>query len=109
MAEAVTDADKRGDSAAQVQQGVQFDGCFCFTKRRLWKHRQAQVNSGGVERVDGVLQIDTEGVVGVKPACNANQALCKVDVDAPVTRGICIGERVARRPCRETGQDRRRI
>src|SRR5262245_48530989 len=59
------------------------------------KHRQAQIDGRGIQRVDGVLEINSERLVGIEAASDADQALRKVAVDAPVARRIRIGERVA--------------
>src|SRR5262245_54322281 len=59
------------------------------------KHRQAQIDGRGIQRVDGVLEINSERLVGIEAASDADQALRKVAVDAPVARRIRTGERVA--------------
>jgi hypothetical protein len=61
-------------------------------ERRPRKDRETQVDGGRVERVDGVLEIDPERLAGIKPPGDADQALCKVAVDAPVPNGVGIGE-----------------
>ena len=66
---------------------------------RKWcprKHRQTQIDGRRVERVDGVLQIDAEGLVGIERPRDADQALREVGVDAPVAHGVGIGQRIAR-------------
>ena len=65
-------------------------------KRRPGKYRQAQVDGGGVERVDRRIQVQRKGLGGVQRASHTNLVLCKVGVDLPRARGICVGQRVAR-------------
>ena len=60
---AVGDVDEGGDAAAQVQQRVQLDGGLGRAKRRPREQGQAQIDGGGVERVDGFVQLDAEGLV----------------------------------------------
>ena len=48
----IGDVNEAGDIAAQVQQGVQFDGCLGGAKRRPGEHRQAQVDGAGIEGVN---------------------------------------------------------
>jgi len=45
---AVADVNKRGDRAAQVQQGVQLHGGLGRAKRRPVEQAQAQIDGGGV-------------------------------------------------------------
>src|SRR5271157_1746866 len=42
------DADKRGNVAVQIQQGMHLDGGLAWAKLRPRKQRQAQINGGGV-------------------------------------------------------------
>src|SRR6516225_8348265 len=56
---------------------------------------QTQINGRGVEGVDSFLQLDAEGLLRIQPPCNADQALGEIGVDAPVTHGIGIGQRIA--------------
>ena len=45
------DADKRGNVAVQIQQGVHLDGGLALAKLRPRKQRQAQVDGSGVQRI----------------------------------------------------------
>ena len=93
---AATDVNEGGDVAVQIEQGVQPDGRLGLLERRPRKHRQGQVDGGGVEGVDGVLQIDPERLVHIQSPGDADQALGKVGVDAPVAHRVGIGQGVAR-------------
>src|SRR6266403_5062992 len=97
---ASTDVNKRGDVAAQIEQRMQLDGCLGRAEHGPRKHRQTQIDGGGVERVDGFLQIDAEGLLHLQAPGDADQALGEIGVDAPVAHGVGIGQRVAshRRP-----------
>jgi hypothetical protein len=97
---AITDVNERGDVAAQIEQRMQLDGCLGPAEHGPRKHRQTQIDGGGVERVDGFLQIDAEGLLHIQPPGDADQALGEIGVDAPVAHGVGIGQRVAshRRP-----------
>ena len=87
---------KDGILPAQIQQRVQLDRRLGRAERRPGKDRQAQIDRGGIERVDGVLEIEPERLVGVKSPGRADQALREVAVDAPIARRVGIGQRVAR-------------
>ena len=93
---AVADEDKGRNVAAQVQERVQLDRGLGGAKRRPGEHGEAQIDRGGIERIDGVLQIEPKGLVDVEASCGANQALREFAVDAPVAGGVGIGQRVAR-------------
>lgn len=86
---AVCDVNETGDIAPQVQQRMQLDGRFGGAKRCPGKHRQAQIDGGGVERIHRPVQLEREGIAGVQRACHAHQVLRKVGVDLPRARGVC--------------------
>ncbi len=82
--------------ASQIQQSVQPHCRLGLSERRPRKNRQTQIDGGCVERVNGRLQIDGQWLAGVQRTGNANEMLRQVGVDLPRTRGVCIGQRVAR-------------
>ena len=93
---AVADENEGRDIAAQVQQRVQFYRGFGRAERRPREYRQAQIDRGGIQGVDRILQIEPEGFVGVETPRCGNQALRKIAIDAPIPGRIGIGKRVAR-------------
>src|SRR5579863_9020036 len=80
----VANMDKRRNVAAQIEQGVQFDGSFGSAKRSPRKNRKTQIDGGSVECVDGLLQIDTKGVLRIERTRHGNQALREISIDTPV-------------------------
>ncbi len=92
---AVADVDEGGDRAAQVQQRVQLDGGFGGAKRRPIEQAQAQIDGAGVQRIDGVVQLDPERLARVELARATNQNGCKVRPDAPVAQLVGVGQRGA--------------
>ena len=96
MQPTIADVNERGDVAAQIEQRVQPYRCLALLKRRPWEHGQGQIDRRGVERIDGVLQVDPEGFVDIQWPSDADQALGEVGVDAPIAHGVGIGQRVAR-------------
>ena len=92
---AIADVDEARDIAAQIEQRVQLDGRLGGAKWRPRKHRQAQIDGGGIECVNCVVQFDPKGLFGIQPTGDANETLRKVGIDAPVAHGIGIGQRVA--------------
>src|SRR5206468_10551959 len=64
-------------------------------EHRPRKYRQTQIDRRGVERVDGFLQIDAEGFLGIQRPGDADQALGKISIDAPVAHRVGIGQRIA--------------
>ena len=93
---AIADMDETGDVATQVEQRMQLDRRLGQTKRRPRKYRQAQIDGGCIQRVDRFREIDAKRFVHIERACNTDQALCEVGIDAPVSNCIRIGQRVAR-------------
>jgi len=81
--------------AAQIQQGMQLDGGLGGTKRRPWKQRQAQIDGGGIQGVDGVVQVDAKAVVAVEFARTTDEQRRQVRPDTPVAPLVGIGQRRA--------------
>ena len=94
----VRDVNERRDVAPQVQQRVQLDGGLGGAEQRPRKDRQAQVDGGCVQGVDGVVELKPQVLVGIQRTGDANHGLCELGVDAPVPALIGVGERVARHP-----------
>ena len=92
---AVADVDERRNRAAQVQQRVQFDGRLGRAKRRPVEQGQAQIDGGGVQGINRVVQIDTERVACVQLARAADQQGGQIEPDAPVARFVGVGQRGA--------------
>ena len=89
---AVADVNEGGNRAPEVQQCVQLDDCLGFPKRRPLEQAQAQIDGGGVQRVDRVLEIESQVLVQIKLASAANQNCSQVGPDAPVARLVGIGQ-----------------
>lgn len=62
---AVRNADKRWDITAQVQQRMQFDGGLVLAEPGPREQRKAEVDRGGVQRVQARVQIDANRIAGV--------------------------------------------
>src|SRR6266849_4438366 len=93
---AITDVDEGGNVAAQIQQRVQLDGRLGQAERCPRKYRQTEIDGRGVERIDSLLQFDTERFLHRQTPGDADQALGEIGVDAPVAHSIGMGQRIAR-------------
>ena len=93
---AVADVNECGDTAAQVQQGVQLDSRLVRAKRCPRINRQTQVYRRGIEGVNGCIQVDRHRLFGVQRARHGDQVLREVGVDLPRPGCIGIGQGVAR-------------
>src|SRR5664279_5375613 len=93
---AVGDADKRGDIAVQVQQGMHLHRGFVLAKPSPGKQSQAEIDGDRVQRVQTLLQIHPDGIVGIQRSRSADQHLGKVRIDSPVARFVGIGQGRAR-------------
>ena len=87
---AVADEDEGWDIAPQIQERMQLDRRFGRAERRPGKDRETQIDRGGIERVDGILEIEPERLVGVKSPGGADQALREIAVDAPIPRRVAL-------------------
>ena len=92
---AVADMNEARDIAPQIQQGMQFDGGLRAHEGRPWKDREAEVDGGRIEGVDGLVEIDAEAVLGVEAPGDGDQGLGEVGVDAPVALVVGVGQGVS--------------
>ena len=83
--------DKARDGTLEVQQRVQLDGCFRAAERRPIEQREAQIDGGGIERVDRGIEIEAKILVAVELAGAPDQQLRQIGLDTPVPLlvGIC--------------------
>src|ERR1022692_1959496 len=102
----VGNANKGGDIAVQVQQGVHLHGGLVLPEFRPRKKCQAQVDGGRVQSIQALVEVHAERLVGVERPRDFNQ-------DMGQTRRRCASRVFRWRrpeccapPCRETPGDR---
>jgi hypothetical protein len=83
----------RWDIATQIQQGVHLDSGLVPAELGPREQRKTQVNGRRIERIEIVLQFETDRVFGMKGARYPDQVLREVGEDAPVVRFASIGQR----------------
>lgn len=49
--------DEAWDIASQIKQCMELDGGFGGTKERPGKHREAEIDGGGIERVNRIVEL----------------------------------------------------
>lgn len=91
-----SDDDHAGDVAAQVEQGMQFYRGLALAEVCPRKKSQTQVDGGGVQCIDAVIQLDTEWFLSIEPSGLADQYLRKVGINAPISNLIGVRQRIAR-------------
>src|SRR5205807_9588579 len=79
---------KRRKIAVQVQQSMHLQRCLVLTKLGPAEERNAEVNGGRVQSVQTFLQLPSDGIMSIQRACDRDQSLRKVRIDAPVPRLI---------------------
>ena len=80
---AVGNVDKTRDVAAQIDERVELDRRLASAEFRPWEEGEAEIDGGGVESVDRLLQIDGKALLSVEFACVGNEHVCEVGVIAP--------------------------
>ncbi len=71
---------------------MQLDRRLGGFERRPGEQAQAQIDRAGIQRIHGVVQFDTERLVGVELARSADQHRREVRPDAPVAQLVGVGE-----------------
>ena len=89
---AIADVDECWNGASQVQQGMELDGSLGFAKRGPVEQAQTQIDGGGVQRVDRVLELQPQVLVQVKLASAPDQNCGQVGPNAPIARLVGIGQ-----------------
>lgn len=93
---ALGNVDKTRDAATEIEERVQFDSGFAFPKLGPGKERQAKIDGGGIECIDGFVECESERLVDVERACLSDQNLGEVVEDAPVVNPVGVGQSAAR-------------
>src|ERR1035438_165318 len=90
------DSNEGRNVALQVEQCMHLDGSILGAITCPGEKRQAEIDGGGVEGVDGLLQLHAKVFVGVQGARHGNQHLRQVGVNPIVAQFVGVGERAAR-------------
>jgi len=80
------------DCAPQVKQRIDLDSGLRSSIIGPSEQRHTQAYGGGVEGIDGSLEIQPEVVFGIKPAGSSDQRLSEFGVDAAIPAVVCIGK-----------------
>ena len=99
---AVGNADKRGDVAVQVQQRVHLHSSLVPAELGPREQREAQVDGGRVQSVEGLIEIYADRIAGVQGPRDANQDLGEIGIDPPVARFVGVGQCRARHRAAES-------
>ena len=85
-------ADKTGNTAVEVHQGMELDSAFAFAEMSPRKKRETEVDCGRIEDIGGLVQNYTELVFGIQVSCSLDQYLSKICVDSPISVFVGFGE-----------------
>src|SRR6516225_48139 len=69
---AITDEDKRGDIAAQIEQRMEFYGGLGGSERCPRKHREAEIDCCRIQRIDSVVEVKRQRIIRIEPPRNAD-------------------------------------
>ena len=93
---AIADVDEGRNGAAQIEQGVQFDGRLVGTKRRPVEQAQAEIDGGRVQRIDARIELQQRRFLSIQRSCAGDQPLGQAVIDAPIAPVQRIGQRRSR-------------
>jgi hypothetical protein len=77
---------------SQVNLSVELNRSFGFAEMSPRKHRQTQINRGGIDGINHFVDVESVGVFAIKPPRFANQHLRECFENAPVTMFVRISE-----------------
>ena len=70
---------------------MQFDGALGLSEVGPGEHGQAQVDGGGVQGIDGVVEFQSQVVLGIQGPGDADEGVCEVGIQAPVALLVGVG------------------
>ena len=71
---------------------MQFDGGLGLAEVCPGEHGQAQVDGGGVEGVDGVIEFQSQVVLGIQGSGETDEGVSEVGIEAPVALLVGVGQ-----------------
>ena len=80
------------DIAVQIQQGVHFDGTLVLAEFGPRKQGQAQIDGGRIQSVQALVEFDADWILGVEWPRDADQDLCEVCEDPPISILVGVGQ-----------------
>lgn len=89
---AISDVNKTGNRAAQVQQGAELHDPLGATEAGPREYRQTQIAGSVVQRVDRAAELHAGQLAGVALAGTTHQRLRELGIDAPVAALVGIGQ-----------------
>jgi folate-binding Fe-S cluster repair protein YgfZ len=80
------------DCATDIEQSVHLDRRLGLSEVRPGEHRQAQIYGGRVQRIEGLIQIEGQGIIPVQTAGNGNEDVGEILEDAEIAALVGIGQ-----------------
>lgn len=74
---------------------MQFHGSLVGSELGPWEKRKTQIDGGGILGIGGLIQLDSEGIVGVEAASLADEDLGKIGIDSPISDLVGMGQSIA--------------
>ena len=92
MNRSVCNMHKNRYRTSQINLSVELNRSFGFAEMSPRKHRQTQINRGGIDGINHLVNVESVGVLAIKTPRLANQNLSKCFVNTPVTMHVRISE-----------------
>jgi hypothetical protein len=86
------DADKDWDGALNLHLSVHFDGRLGLSEMSPWEQRQTQIDRGGIDRIDHLIQVQIHFVAGIETLRLSDEDLRQGFVGSPITVFIGVGQ-----------------
>lgn len=88
----IRNTDEHRDWAGKVDLGVQLDSSFGSAEVCPWKHRKAQIDSRGIDRIHHLVEIEPIRIFGIQPSGFSNENLSERFVNTPVPMFVGVGQ-----------------
>ena len=87
-----TDVDAGRDRASQIELGMHLDPGLGASEICPWEETQREIDGGGVEGINRVLQFQSEVLSGVENTCLAHEPFGEIFPESPVPLLVGIGQ-----------------
>ncbi len=92
---AVGNVNENRDITAQIKEGMDFHGRFCFSEMGPGEQGKAEVYGRGIQCVDSVFNIKHAAIIMIEVSGITDESLREIRVDAPVAIFVCDSKSAA--------------
>ena len=83
---------KGGNIPMQIQKGMKFDCALVLAKSCPWEKREAQIDDSRIENICGLVEFQSEGIVGIQLSSLPDEYMGEIGIYMPVAGFVGVGK-----------------